>query len=103
MAKKPDPSLIDEENQEWSDADFARAKPAREMLPPAAYDALVKKKPGQRGPGKNAPKVPITIRIDAAALARIKAGGPRWQTRLSKIIEAAALPEKKKKRTDDAA
>jgi uncharacterized protein (DUF4415 family) len=30
---KPNPELIDEENPEWTAADFKRAKPAREVLP----------------------------------------------------------------------
>jgi uncharacterized protein (DUF4415 family) len=104
MAKRPNPSRIDEENPEWTDEDFARARPASEMLPPAVYDGLFKKKPGQRGPGKKAPKVSITIRVAAAALARIKADGPGWQTRISKMIEAAAQARKKTpKRKDEAA
>jgi hypothetical protein len=31
--RKPDPKLIDEENPEWTAADFKRARPAREILP----------------------------------------------------------------------
>ncbi len=103
MPKRPNPSLVDEENPEWTDDDFDRAKPASEMLPAAVY-AELKKKPGQRGPGKKAPKVPVTIRVDPVALAQIKADGPRWQTRLSKMIEDAVRARNKKaKRKDEAA
>lgn len=31
--RKPDPELIDDDNPEWTDEDFARAKPASEVLP----------------------------------------------------------------------
>ncbi len=93
MAKKPDPFLIDEENPEWTDAEFARAKPASEMLPANVLDGL-KRKPGQRGPGKKTPKVPVTLRIDAEVLAKLKASGPRWQTRLANLINTAASAKK---------
>jgi hypothetical protein len=33
MVRKPDPDLVDDENPEWTAEDFARAEPAREMLP----------------------------------------------------------------------
>jgi len=42
-SSKPDPELIDDENPEWTDDDFARARPAREVLPPALYAALTNK------------------------------------------------------------
>jgi hypothetical protein len=36
---RPDPGLIDEQNPEWTEADFARAGPAREVLSSALYNA----------------------------------------------------------------
>ena len=33
MSKKPNPELIDDENPEWTAADFAKARPASEVLP----------------------------------------------------------------------
>jgi len=33
MPKRPNPELIDDENPEWTDADFSRARPAAEVLP----------------------------------------------------------------------
>ena len=36
--KKPDPELIDEENPEWTDEDFAHARPAREVHPKLVAD-----------------------------------------------------------------
>ena len=32
MPRKPNPELIDDENPEWTEADFARARPAAEVL-----------------------------------------------------------------------
>ena len=33
MQKRPNPERVDDENPEWTDADFARARPAAQMLP----------------------------------------------------------------------
>lgn len=41
MAVPVRPDMIDDENPEWTDADFGAARPAQEMLPPALYAALV--------------------------------------------------------------
>jgi uncharacterized protein (DUF4415 family) len=89
-AKKPNPALIDDENPEWTDADFARARPASEVLPPELYDSLAKRKPGQRGAGKKPTKIALTIRIDPNVVARFKAQGPGWQTRMGEILTKAA-------------
>jgi transcriptional regulator with XRE-family HTH domain len=56
--KSSDSALIDEENPEWTDADFARAKPARDALPPAAYDRLTGKKTAGRSPAAKPRKLP---------------------------------------------
>ncbi|MBT3308130.1 MAG: hypothetical protein HOL04_04495 [Gammaproteobacteria bacterium] len=33
MNRQPNPELIDDENPEWTEADFANARPAAELLP----------------------------------------------------------------------
>lgn len=98
MARKPDPFLVDSDNPEWSDDDFARAKAASDVLPADVYDDLTKRRPGQRGKGRRPVKVPVTIRLDPALLARLKAQGPGWQTRLSKLLEKAAPDGQEKPR-----
>ena len=90
MPKRPDPGLIDEENPEWTEEDFARARPAREVLPPALYDALTNKRRGQRGPQKAPTKVPVTLRVDRDVLERFKAKGPGWQSRMNEALGRAA-------------
>jgi uncharacterized protein (DUF4415 family) len=90
MPKRPDPGLIDEENPEWTEEDFARARPAREVLPPALYDALTNKRRGQRGPQKAPTKVAVTLRVDRDVLERFKAKGPGWQSRMNEALGRAA-------------
>ena len=41
-----------------------------------------RRKPGQRGPGKRAPKVAINIRLSPEVLEAFKATGDGWQTRV---------------------
>jgi hypothetical protein len=48
MKKKPDPEMIDKENPEWTEAMFAKARPASEGFPDLAAHSE-KRKRGQRG------------------------------------------------------
>lgn len=87
---KPNPELIDEENPEWTDAMFAEARPAAEVL----GDDFMKK--ARRGRPKSvAPKAEVKIRIDAQVVEHLRASGPGWQTRvnaeLAKAIKAGRL------------
>ena len=87
--KKPDPTLIDAENPEWTKADFHTARPAaevlRELLPRDVADKMLKPKPGRpAGSGKKAPAT--AVRFDADILAAFKATGKGWQTRLNDAL-----------------
>jgi uncharacterized protein (DUF4415 family) len=87
MAAKPkfDPELHDE-NPEWTEQDFAKAKPASEVLPPEVM-AQFKKKGGR--PRSENPKQAVKLRIDADVLAKFRESGPGWQTRINGILRAA--------------
>jgi len=78
MKRKPDPELIDDENPEWTAAEMARAVPFS-SLPKSLRTKL-------RGPQKAPVKVPTTIRFDADVLAKLKASGKGWQTRVNEAI-----------------
>lgn len=87
MAAKPkfDPELH-EENPEWTKQDFAKAKPASEVLPPEVI-AQFKNKGGR--PRIENPKEAVKLRIDADVLAKFRESGPGWQTRINGILRAA--------------
>ena len=87
MARKPDPYLIDDENPEWTEEDFKRARPASEVLPPEVYARLTARRPGQRGAQKAPTKVAVTLRLDPDVVAAFKAGGPGWQTRINQALK----------------
>jgi len=86
MSKSPPPKGYDD-NPEWTAEDFARARPASEVLPAAAVAALVKNK-GGRPAGSN--KSQVTLRLDTAVLERFKATGPGWQTRINDALRKAS-------------
>jgi uncharacterized protein (DUF4415 family) len=79
----------DAESPEWTDEDFARAKPASEFFDAKTYAALLtlKRRPGERGAQKRPVKVPTTIRFDAEVLAALKASGRGWQTRVNEAMK----------------
>lgn len=89
MPRKPNPELIDDENPEWGDADFARARPAaevlREQFGAAAIAHLLKPKRGR--PLKAARKRAINIRLSPEVLEHFRASGPGWQTRVDEVLK----------------
>jgi uncharacterized protein (DUF4415 family) len=82
---KFDPKLHDE-NPEWTKQDFAKAKPASEVLPPEVM-AQFKNKGGR--PRIENPKEAVKLRIDADVLAKFRESGPGWQTWIYGILRAA--------------
>ena len=84
MPKRSNPELIDGDNPEWTDADFARARPAAEMLPELFVNAAARAVLKPRGrPVAEMVKERITIRLDADVLAALRATGKGWQTRVN--------------------
>jgi uncharacterized protein (DUF4415 family) len=76
----------DPDMPEWTSEDFAKARAASEVLPRGLYEAAVKRCRGQRGPQKAPVKKAITLRIDPDILARYKAMGPGWQSRMNEAL-----------------
>jgi uncharacterized protein (DUF4415 family) len=75
----------DPDAREWTDEDFAKAKPASEVMKPELYATLVARR--QRGrPKTETPKIFTAIRLDADVLATFKATGKGWQTRINAIL-----------------
>lgn len=72
----------DHENQETTDAEFERMRPAAEVLPPKLFEAL--KRRGR--PKADVTKVPVKLRLDAATIEHFKATGPGWQTRMNRFL-----------------
>jgi len=90
MKRKSSIKQADQESPEWTKSTFARAKPAQEVLPEIFGSATAKKmlKPRGRARSGNA-RIPISIRLPPETLARWKATGPGWQSRMAEALDKA--------------
>ena len=76
----------DPEAPEWTEEDWARARPAVEVDP-----ELVEWSLRRRGKQKAPTKELISIRLDPDITAYFRAGGPGWQTRLNDTLRRAVF------------
>ena len=81
-------SRPDEDNPEWTREDFAKARPASEVLPQfigqQATDELMRQSRGRpRLPGR---KVNQTLRLDPDVLEAYRNQGSGWQTRINQVL-----------------
>ena len=84
MPKRPIPEQINSVNPEWTDADFARARPASEVLPELFGTQIAQTMLKPRGrPRSEVVKERITIRLDADVLEAFRSTGKGWQTRMN--------------------
>ena len=87
--KKPNPEFTDSDNPEWTEDDFARARPASNVHPDlVSYSE--KRKRGHRGPQRKPVKRAVSLRVDEDVLARYKATGRGWQIRMTEALRKAA-------------
>ena len=87
MSKKPNPELLDEENPEWTAEDFARARPASEVLPQIFGEKVAREMLKPRGrPRAEFPKERINIRLSHEVLGYFKLAGDGWQTRIDTAL-----------------
>jgi uncharacterized protein (DUF4415 family) len=69
---------LDADNPEWTPADFRSAMPL--------VDAVIA--------SGSLRKIPVLLRVDPDVLARFRASGPGWQTRMNAALrKAAGLPK----------
>jgi uncharacterized protein (DUF4415 family) len=89
MSRKLKQPIFDDDNPEWTKADFARARPPAEVLPPKLLAQFKKTRGTQKAPTK----LPVSIRLSPEVVKHFKAKGPGWQSRiddaLRKIVKKA--------------
>ncbi len=89
MNRKPKPDLNDD-NPEWTAEDFARARPAADILPPEVLAAFGKGKRGRPvGWIKPNAKKAITLRLDPDVIEGWRQSGPGWQSRMNAALREA--------------
>jgi uncharacterized protein (DUF4415 family) len=81
-------SRPDDDNPEWTERDFARARPASEVLPKfigeSATQELMRRSRGR--PPKADKKVNQTLRLDPDVLEAFRQEGSGWQARINEIL-----------------
>jgi uncharacterized protein (DUF4415 family) len=85
MAKARDTNVIDDDNPEWTEADFARAVPFSKMFPEQAKSL---KNQGGR-PRLERPKIHIGFRLAADVVEGIKATGKGFNARVEQVLRDA--------------
>jgi uncharacterized protein (DUF4415 family) len=89
--RKKKRSSVNDENPEWTSEDFARAKPAREVLPGLFGAKVAEEMLRPRGRPKSPDsKVAISLRVAPDVLERWKASGAGWQTRMAESLKRHA-------------
>jgi len=71
--KKPDPFMIDDDNPEWTEEDFARAKPLRDFDPGMIEAMKALRKVGR--PAKDDKMVTYTIKLEKSDVEKLRAKG----------------------------
>lgn len=77
----------DPDAPEILEAQLAQARPFTSVLP-ALSDAMRRNMGGR--PKSENPKVAVSLRLDQDVVARFKACGPGWQTRMNRALREAA-------------
>lgn len=86
MSKRKLSSEVDD-NPSWTEAEFARARPAKEVLPEVFGDNVAEKLMKPRGRPKSPhPKTALKLRIDPDVVTAYKAQGEGWQTRMNDAL-----------------
>lgn len=76
---------LDHDNPEWTDGDFARAKPFSEVFP----EQFTSWKRGRGRPKVERPKVHVGFRLAADVVDGIKATGEGFTSRVEKVLRDA--------------
>ena len=82
MPRKAKPSVFDDDNPEWTKADFAAAtKFPRGVRLKDLKASELGRIVGKRGPQKAPTKVAVSIRLSPEVVKHFKAKAPGWQSR----------------------
>lgn len=82
------PIIFDDDNPEWTEADFAKARPISDFPELAAAFPNGRKRGRPEG-SLSSRKTQVALRIDNDTLERFKAEGPGWQSRMNEALRKA--------------
>ena len=75
------------DNPEWTEKDFAEARPFAEVFPDLAES--IRKARGR--PKVETPKQQVSLRLDPEVIEKFKATGKGWQSRINDVLKAAKV------------
>ena len=85
--RKIQPHTPDTENPAWTAKDFAKARPAHEVLPGVFSKTRAEALLAPRGrPKADVTKVRVGIRLSPDVIDHFKASGDGWQTRIDAAL-----------------
>ncbi|MHC1548664.1 BrnA antitoxin family protein [Phyllobacterium sp. K27] len=78
------------DNPEWTEEELKNARPFREVFPEMAKK--IEEEIAKRGrPLSAVTKQPVTIRLDPDVIAKFKATGRGWQSRINEVLRQAKV------------
>jgi uncharacterized protein (DUF4415 family) len=81
----------DPDNPEITDEQFARMRPAREVLPPEFFEAIDEMRRARGRPKLETPKKLVSLRLDQEVVEKFRATGKGWQSRINDVLKRAKV------------
>lgn len=78
------------DSPELTDTELAKMRPAKEVLPPAFFEAMEEHRKARGRPALAHPKKQVTLRLDEDVIARFRESGKGWQGRMNEALRKAA-------------
>lgn len=75
---------------EMTDQELENARPVRDVLPPAFFEAIDEYRKTRGRPPVDKPKKQVTLRLDEDVVERFREGGKGWQSRINDALRKAA-------------
>lgn len=83
--------VFDDDNPEWTEADFARSRPIADFPELAAAFPNGSRPRGRPKGSVTSGKSLVSLRLDNDVLERFRASGPGWQSRINETLRAAKI------------
>ncbi|MDX0362081.1 hypothetical protein GOC47_11220 [Sinorhizobium meliloti] len=75
---------------ELTDEELTNMRPARDVLPPEFFKAMEEHRRSRGRPSLEHPKKQVTLRLDEDVIAKFRACGKGWQSRMNEALRKAA-------------
>jgi uncharacterized protein (DUF4415 family) len=90
MPRKAKEPVFDDDNPEWTKADFANATRFDGVKMSDLTPEMLARVKNTRGPQKALTKVAVSIRLSPEVISHFKAKGPGWQSRIDDALRKIA-------------